>query len=62
MKIIRIYHRKELVEELKSHLPYKSSISCHMDLWDWRLKHDLKGGPREIFRQFRIKYGIYETF
>ena len=62
MKKISKKHREELVEELKSLLPYEPSLSLHVNLYEFHKKHELRGGPRRDYRQFRIKYGIYECF
>jgi len=57
MKEIRIYHRKDQVEELKHAI----------DTIQWAAKWfpdaiTRHRGVGQFLRQFRIKYGIYETF
>jgi len=64
MKVVRIYHREELVEELKRMI----DIANHA-----RMNRIYQTFPPQILqasrkclasyiRQFRIKYGIYECF
>ena len=58
MKIIRIYHRKELVGRLEM------LIHTTQDIGTWypyqEREHCMNRGS--MIRRFRIKYGIYETF
>jgi len=68
MKVIRIYHRKELVEEAKRMHRELCFYAKWIDI-GYRVKYtyvamaisDARETARAI-RQFRIKYGIYECF
>ena len=66
MKIIRIYHRSELVSALRIWIDMIQLLAGTSAVMINAHGFEIYPMPRNhlahYFRQFRIKYGIYETF
>ena len=58
MKVVRIYHRKEVARELKRMISFLPRLDAAIYLVPFKNSHE----AGRYFRQFRIKYGIYECF
>lgn len=69
MKEVKIYHRKDLVEQLKRLIEQieweRDMADLYGFVWGDKNAEEMRKGTREragYIRQHRIKYGLYETF
>ena len=64
MKVIRIYHRKELVEELKEMIDIANHAGMNRiyQTFPPQILCASRKCLASYIRQFRILYGIYECF